>query len=261
MLELPPAKPGALKLLNAPKTYKLPDGSTMSEPMTKTGILADGRHFTIDPKTGAMLLSIPALAFMLKGEVASAESMPNSKAMKAVMDLPHDEAIKKPRLVEIQKPDKLGNRVISDEFGNDFTVRDVPLMWKPAITAAYKANPKIPKGLLEATLMQESSMGTTVKGDVAQLDDIANKALGYKTDAKTPAESIKRMGEYYTKIAIPFVYPEGHEKAGESTEYKNELRLYKERYNKNKKDKGESGQALSFDPDEFSAFMSYYGAK
>jgi len=80
---------------------------------------------------------------------------------------------------------------------------------KETISAVYKSNPEVPKGLLEAILMQESSMGATTTnknksiGDYAYLvgfTPVAKQELirnGIIPDLNTPAGVLQATADYY----------------------------------------------------------------
>lgn len=89
------------------------------------------------------------------------------------------------------------------------TVRPIKEKLAPAIELAYQSNPTIPRGVIEALLMKESSMGANASnmnpemGKYAYLvgmTKIAKKELirnGIVPDLNTPAGAIKAAADYW----------------------------------------------------------------
>lgn len=96
-----------------------------------------------------------------------------------------------------------------DELETGTTVRPVRTKLKDAIAQAYQAVPTIPKGVVEALLMKESSMGTNAANrnpDIGKyaylvgMTKIAKKELirnGIHPDLDTPEGAIKAAAQYW----------------------------------------------------------------
>lgn len=136
-------------------------------------------------------------------------------------------------------------------INKDLNMRQVPTSWKPAIEQVYASNPKLPRGLLEATLMNESSMGTDSKdykaadGESAWLTAFQTPARthlqqkGIPMDLNTQAGVIKAMGDYYA------LRQNNYNKKGEITyTEKNPQKLY-QRYNTEKRNPTEKQRFIN----------------
>lgn len=114
--------------------------------------------------------------------------------------------------------------------------RPVPQEWKKPIADVYKKYPKLPKGYMEALLMQESSMGTNPTNYNSQIgesawlggltsvarQDLARK--GIQSDFNTQAGAIQAAGDYSA------MRQSGVDDKGTPFEYKDPLELYENRY-------------------------------
>lgn len=119
------------------------------------------------------------------------------------------------------------------------TPRPVPAEWQPTIQAMYKQYPTLPKGILEATLMQESGMGTNPSqyhapnGEsawITGMTPVASSHLaqrGLKPDLNTQAGAIQGMAHYFG------TRQSGVDDKGKSFTYKDPTKLYFERYKTN----------------------------
>ncbi len=136
----------------------------------------------------------------------------------------------------------------------------VPLTWLPHIQAVYKQYPTMPKGLLEATLHQESGMG---QNDVnynpqigesawlAGLTAVAKEELtkhGLKPDFDSQAGVIHAVGDYLNLIK------DRHDKTGKVVNtITDPVELYNGYY------KTDSGLKLSKKQlDQFRNLINYY---
>lgn len=118
-------------------------------------------------------------------------------------------------------------------------VRPVDPKYAKSISRAYEKYPRIPKGLIEAVLMQESSMGTNSRNSnpnigmsawLVGFTDIAKKELGIK-NIDTINQAIDAMAAYLDK-KIDFVPADGSKKK----EILDPVELYFKRYNTTVKD-------------------------
>lgn len=121
-------------------------------------------------------------------------------------------------VTQANKPETIGARVVVqthvDTYGEykvldtGTTLRDVPPELEVATTSAYATHPELPKGIVEAILQKESSMGTDMRsynpniGKYAWLvgfTDIAKQELlrnGFDPDLDSPNGAIRAMADY-----------------------------------------------------------------
>lgn len=168
------------------------------------------------------------------------------KAIKTLDELEKLEAVKEyPVNLKVHRVE---NGVFFFSPEDKLGARKVPEKWQSLINNIYKKFPEIPRGILEATIMQESSMGTLEKGNagLVGLKPSAIADLGYKVGYKPSSkeQAILDMAKYYNK-RLNFTYQDG-----KKIKFKNTPRLYKERYNANPKE--------SFDPYRFSQLVEFY---
>ena len=139
--------------------------------------------------------------------------------------------------------------------------RPVPEQWKPAIQAMYSHYPSLPKGVLEATLMQESGMGTNSaayhpsNGESAWIAGVTPAAKthlaqrGISPDLNTQAGAIQGMAHYMA------ARQSGVDDKGKSFTYNDPSKLYFDRYKTNSTSSlPATGTARS----NFKTYVDYY---
>jgi hypothetical protein len=139
--------------------------------------------------------------------------------------------------------------------------RPVPQAWQPVIQAMYKQYPNLPRGVIEATLMQESSMGTNPaayhpqNGESAWIAGITPAATqhltqrGIKTDQNTQAGAIETAAHYLG------TRQSGVDDKGKPFTYNDPSKLYFERYKTNSAD---SLPATTTARNNFKTYFDYY---
>lgn len=114
--------------------------------------------------------------------------------------------------------------------------RAVPKAWQPALEQAYKAYPKLPRGILEATLMQESSMGTNPGsynpkiGESAWLGGMTTGASQALQQKGRPVELNSQAGTINAMAAYMDMRREGVDDKGNKFSYTDPTQLYLNRY-------------------------------
>lgn len=141
--------------------------------------------------------------------------------------------------------------------------RSVPPAWQSYINDAYKAHPNLPRGLLEAVLMNESSMGTISSqydkrngesGWIAGMTDPARQHLNMHNipnNLDTQQGAINGMADYLSTRQSGTM-----EGSGKPFLITDPTKLYFDRY---KTDAKMANKTTPADVQKFKSYVQYYG--